>query len=292
MNDTAKEATAFSFFVLWFGAAVSIAEILTGGLLAPLGFVKGVEAVLLGHLIGVIILGLTGIIGTEKNISSIFSTRISFGVFGSYGFSVLNILQLLGWTAVMIIGAARSVNEVSKILWGFDQQNLWSMVIGLLICIWIAGGIKKLNKVNLIAVGLLFILTIVLSAIIFKDPTFIGKAGSGGLSFGAAVELSVVMPLSWLPLISDYTRYAKSSRAGFWGSVGGYFIGSSWMYIIGLAAAIFAGNPDPSTILVAANLGIAALGIVVLSTVTTTFLDAYSAGVSLWKGKNWPHRAG
>jgi putative hydroxymethylpyrimidine transporter CytX len=281
MNDTAKEATAFSFFVLWFGAAVSIAEILTGGLLAPLGFVKGVEAVLLGHLIGVIILGLTGIIGTEKNISSIFSTRISFGVFGSYGFSVLNILQLLGWTAVMIIGAARSVNEVSKILWGFDQQNLWSMVIGLLICIWIAGGIKKLNKVNLIAVGLLFILTIVLSAIIFKDPTFIGKAGSGGLSFGAAVELSVVMPLSWLPLISDYTRYAKSSRAGFWGSVGGYFIGSSWMYIIGLAAAIFAGNPDPSTILVAANLGIAALGIVVLSTVTTTFLDAYSAGVSL-----------
>ncbi|NLI93888.1 MAG: putative hydroxymethylpyrimidine transporter CytX [Peptococcaceae bacterium] len=281
MNNPGKGATGFSFFVLWFGAAVSIAEIFTGGLLAPLGFVKGIEAILLGHLIGVIILGLTGIIGTQKNISSIFSTRISFGIFGSYGFSVLNILQLLGWTAVMIIGAARSVNEVSKMLWGFDQQNLWSVAIGLLICIWIAGGIKKLNKINLLAVGLLFILTIVLSAIIFRDTTFIYRAGEGGLSFGAAVELSVIMPLSWLPLISDYTRYAKSSKAGFWGSVGGYFIGSSWMYIIGLAAAIYAGNPDPSTILVAANLGMAALGIVILSTVTTTFLDAYSAGVSL-----------
>ncbi|RNC28666.1 MAG: Cytosine permease [Candidatus Dichloromethanomonas elyunquensis] len=281
MNNTEKSATAFSFFILWFGAAVSIAEIFAGGLLAPLGFVRGVEAVLLGHLIGVIILGLTGIIGTEKKISSIFSTRISFGVFGSYGFSILNILQLLGWTAVMIIGAARSMNEVSKMLWGFDQQNIWSIVIGLLICLWIVGGIKKLNKVNLIAVGLLFILTIVLSSIIFKDTSFMNKTAEGGLSFGSAVELSVVMPLSWLPLISDYTRYAKSSRGGFWGSVAGYFIGSSWMYIIGLAATIYAGNPDPSIILAAANMGISALGIVILSTVTTTFLDAYSAGVSL-----------
>ena len=29
------------------------------------------------------------------------------------------------------------------------------------------------------------------------------------MSFGAAVELAVAMPLSWLPLISDYTREAK-----------------------------------------------------------------------------------
>lgn len=29
------------------------------------------------------------------------------------------------------------------------------------------------------------------------------------MTFGAAVELAVAMPLSWLPLISDYTREAK-----------------------------------------------------------------------------------
>ena len=32
---------------------------------------------------------------------------------------------------------------------------------------------------------------------------------NGLIWFGAAVELSVAMPLSWLPLISDYTREAK-----------------------------------------------------------------------------------
>ncbi len=280
MNYSAKGVSSFSLFILWFGAAVSIAEVYTGALLAPLGFSKGVQAILLGHLIGAIILGLSGIIGSQKKVSAIFSTRISFGRYGSYGFSILNVLQLLGWTAVMIITGARSVNEVSKLLWGYDQQTVWSIVIGLLICVWIIVGIKKLNKVNLLAVGLLLVLTIILSTVVFKDLSLINKT-SEGLSFGAAVELSVIMPLSWLPLISDYTRYARSSKGGFWGSAGGYFIGSCWMYIIGLGAAIFTGTADPSTILMAANLGLAALGIVILSTVTTTFLDAYSAGVSL-----------
>ncbi len=275
-----KRVSAFGFFILWFGAAVSIAEMFTGSLLAPLGFSRGVQAILLGHLIGVIILGLTGIIGSDKRIPALVSTRISFGRYGSYGFSILNILQLLGWTGVMIISGARSVNEISKILWNFNNQVFWSVIIGLLICLWILAGIKKINKVNLIAVGLLLILTVFLSIVIFRTPGVTGSMAGDGISFGAAVELSVVMPLSWLPLISDYTRYSRSRKGGFWGSAGGYFLGSCWMYIIGLGAAIFTGSSDPSSILLALNFGIAALAIVVLSTVTTTFLDAYSAGVS------------
>ncbi|MEG2174493.1 MAG: putative hydroxymethylpyrimidine transporter CytX, partial [Oscillospiraceae bacterium] len=46
------ETSTFSNGLLWFGAAVSIAEILTGTFIAPLGFGKGVTAILLGHLIG------------------------------------------------------------------------------------------------------------------------------------------------------------------------------------------------------------------------------------------------
>lgn len=289
MSNEEKGVSSFGFFILWFGAAVSIAEIYTGALIAPLGFSKGVQAILLGHLIGVTILGLTGIIGSEKRIPALVSTRISFGRYGSYAFSVLNILQLLGWTAVMVIVAARSLNEISKTLWSYDNQVIWSVAVGILICVWIAVGIKNLNRVNLLAVGSLFILTIFLSTVVFRSSWLAIGAPEGTISFGAAVEFSVIMPLSWLPLISDYTRYAKSRKGGFWGSVGGYFIGSSWMYIIGLGAAILLGNPDPSAIFMAINFGIAALGIVVLSTVTTTFLDAYSAGVSfvnIWNKAN------
>jgi len=269
------------YLFLWFGAAVSIAEILTGGLLAPLGFKSGVAAIVIGHVVGTGILVLGGVIGTQERIPALVSTRISFGEYGSYLFSVLNVLQLVGWTAVMIIAAARSANEISKLLWGMDQLSVWTIGIGGLVLLWIVLGREGgLKKANMLAVFLLFGITLVLSTVVFKDSTALSAPPAGGMSFGQALELSVIMPLSWLPLIADYTRFAKNKKSAAWGSGLGYFAGSCWMYIIGLGAAIAAGNAEPSAMMLAANLGLSALGIVVLATVTTTFLDAYSAGVS------------
>ncbi len=270
-----------NFTTLWFGAAISVAEILAGELLAPLGFKMGLLAILLGHLVGTTLLVLGGVIGTTERIPALVSTRISFGLYGSYVFSVLNVLQLLGWTAVMIIAGARSVNEITKTLWSFDHLTVWSLIIGAFIMVWVwLGKDSGWKKANHIAVILLFLLTMVLSVIIFRNHELFSKLGAGDMAFGSALELAVVMPLSWLPLISDYTRFAKTKRGGAWGSWLGYFFGSSWMYMIGLGAAIISSNPDPSTMLLSVNLGIIALGIIVLATVTTTFLDAYSAGVT------------
>ena len=101
-----------------------------------------------------------------------------------------------------------------------------------------------------------------------------------GITFAAAVELSVAMPLSWLPLISDYTRDAKKPVKATAVSTITYGFVSCWMYIIGMGAAIFTSESDIAQIMIKSGLGIAGLLIVVFSTVTTTFLDAYSAGVS------------
>lgn len=280
MNRSNNDLTLLSFLALWFGAAISIAEILTGGLIAPLGFRNGLAAIIIGHAIGTTILVLGGIIGTEERLPSIMSTGISFGKYGAYLFSVLNVLQLLGWTAVMIISGARSVNEITKVLWSYNNVYLWSVIIGGLICIWIYFGKDGWKRFNMVAAALLFLLTVLLSTIVFSNSELFTRASTGGISFGSAIELNVIMPLSWLPLIADYTRYAKRKRDGVIGSFLGYFIGSSWMYAVGLGAAIVAGNSDPGVMMLAANLGFTALGIVVLSTVTTTFLDAYSAGVT------------
>lgn len=52
------------------------------------------------------------------------------------------------------------------------------------------------------------------------------------------------------------------------------------MYMIGMGAAIYTGESDIAQIMLKAGFGIVGLLIIVFSTVTTTFLDAYSAGVS------------
>ncbi|NFG62710.1 MULTISPECIES: putative hydroxymethylpyrimidine transporter CytX [unclassified Clostridium] len=273
-----KKKTLLNNGLLWFGASVSIAEILTGGLIAPLGLKKGILAILLGHLIGCTLLYFAGLIGTNSGLSSMESSRISFGKHGSYIFSSLNILQLVGWTAIMIIGAANVLNAVSNSLFGFENKALWCILIGILIIIWILIGFENLGNLNVIAVGGLFILTLILGIVIFKGTSI--ELYDNSLSFGMAVELSVAMPLSWLPLIADYTRNIKDSKLITPISVLSYFFGSVWMYIIGLGGSLYAGTSDIAQILMQAGLGIIAMIIVLMSTVTTTFLDVYSAGVS------------
>lgn len=273
-----EKTSVLSGGLLWFGAAVSIAEILTGTLIAPLGFEKGIIAIILGHLIGCVLLYFAGLIGANSGMYAMESSRISFGKKGSYLFSVLNILQLIGWTAVMIIGASKALSAISKSVIGFESNILWCAITGVLIIIWVMVGMRNLSKVNIFAVGGLFILTIILSTVVFKSTS--ASSSTGFMSFGMAVELSVAMPLSWLPLISDYTRNAKNPKLTTLTSTISYFVGSSWMYIIGLGAAIYLGTTDIAQILLSAGLGAVAMIIVILSTVTTTFMDVYSAGVS------------
>ena len=269
-----KRTSVFENGLIWFGAAVSIAEILTGTYFAPLGFTKGLLAVLIGHIIGCTMLFFAGLIGGKIRKSAMETAKMSFGSKGALLFSVLNIIQLVGWTAIMIYDGALAVNGV------FNIGNwIWCIIIGALIILWILIGIKNLGKVNTVAMAALFILTIVLSFVIFGNGTM-QNIGGEGMTFGAAVELSVAMPLSWLPLISDYTREAQKPVKATAVSAITYGIVSMWMYVIGMGAAIFTGESDIAQIMVKAGLGIAGLLIIVFSTVTTTFLDAYSAGVS------------
>ena len=271
-----KRTSVFENSLIWFGAGVSIAEILTGTYLAPLGFQKGLAAILIGHVIGCCMMFFAGLIGGKMRKSAMETVKVSFGQKGGLLFAVLNVLQLVGWTAIMIYDGALAANSTFN-----TGAWVWCIVIGALIVLWIAVGVTNLGKINTIAMAALFVLTILLCrAIFFGDSGAAADLSSEAMSFGAAVELSVAMPLSWLPVISDYTREAEKPVKSTAASVIVYGLVSCWMYVIGMGAAIYTGESDIAVIMVKAGLGIAALLIVIFSTVTTTFLDAYSAGVS------------
>ncbi|MFQ9893783.1 MAG: putative hydroxymethylpyrimidine transporter CytX [Emergencia sp.] len=270
-----KGTSLFANGLIWFGAGVSIAEILTGTYFAPLGFEKGLLAIVIGHVIGCIMLFLAGYIGAVSKRSAMETAKMSFGHKGGLLFAVLNVMQLVGWTAIMIYDGALAADGVMH-----TGAWLWCVIIGALIILWILIGITNLGKINTVAMAALLVLTLILCKLIFFSGNGIVMAADDSLTFGAAVELAVAMPLSWLPLISDYTREAEKPLAATAVSAVVYGLVSTWMYVIGMGAAIFTGEYDISQIMVKAGLGIAGLLIVIFSTVTTTFLDAYSAGIS------------
>ena len=269
-----KKTSTFQNGLIWFGAGVSLAEILTGTAFAPLGMAKGLAAIVIGHIIGCAMMLLAGLIGGRTGRSAMETVKMSFGQKGGLLFAFLNVLQLVGWTAIMIYDGALAIGGIFNL-----GHWVWCLVIGVLIILWIAVGITDLGWINKLTMAALFLLTLVLCKVIFFSGSAMAASGEA-LTFGAAVELAVAMPLSWLPLISDYTREAEKPVQATWVSVLVYGLVSCWMYVIGMGAAIITGESDIAAIMLKAGLGIAGLLIIVFSTVTTTFLDAYSAGVS------------
>ena len=278
-----KRTSVFSNGLIWFGAGVSLAEILTGTYFAPLGFGKAMAAILLGHLIGGLMMFAAGMIGAKERKSAMETVKMSFGEKGSLLFAILNVLQLVGWTAIMIYDGALAADGVLHTgIW------IWAIIIGVLIIVWILIGITNLGKLNTVAMTALFILSLVLFKVIFfGNGSMPAIVDDGSLTFGAAVELAVAMPLSWLPLISDYTREAEKPFAATFASVVVYSLVSIFMYMIGMGAAIFTGEYDIAQIMLKTGFGIVGLLIIVFSTVTTTFLDVSSVSISSKIQEKW-----
>ena len=270
-----KRTSLFENGLIWFGAGVSLAEILTGTSFSSLGFGRGLAAILLGHMIGCVLLFLSGVIGGRQRLSAMETVRGSFGSRGTVFFALLNVLQLLGWTAIMIYDEALAAGGIFSI-----GHWVWCLVIGGLIILWVLIGITNLGKLNTFAMAALFLLTLILCKVIFFGGSAAVTLPDDSLTFGAAVELAVAMPLSWLPLISDYTREAEKPVKAAAVSAIIYGLVSCWMYIIGMGAAMRTGESDIAQIMLKAGLGTAGLLIIIFSPVTTTFLDADSAGIS------------
>ncbi len=262
--------------LIWFGAAVSIAEILTGALMAQQGFVTALTAILAGHLVGCTLLFFAGWIGAKHHVSAMEAVKCSFGTAGGGFFAILNLTQLLGWSAVMIAAGAYSAHGIHPL-----PPWAWAILTGGLIAVWLLLKTKELKILNTLAVALLFALTIVLGAVILRERSAAPAVQKAELSFGDALELATAMPLSWLPLIADYTCNSSRPKLVSALSAGVYFATSCWMFFIGLCAALYAGSDNITLILRRAGLGIPALLIVVLSTVTTTYLDVFSSEMSV-----------
>jgi putative hydroxymethylpyrimidine transporter CytX len=274
------------FFLLWSGAAISLAEIWAGGLIVPLGLGLGLWAILIGHLIGNTPFALGGLIGSRWGIPTMVSVRPSFGIKGSYFAAALNVIQLIGWTAVMLIVCGGAADAISKSI-GFSNPKLWVFLAGVITTVWAFMGHRVWKWLQRISVSGLLVLCLAMTYVLFKEHGWTGLSripGQKGFPFMVGMDLVIAMPISWLPLVSDYSRFAKNSKTAFWGTWTGYFIVSSWMYFIGLAAALATKSEDPSgvilNLLIKFGWAIPALIVVLFSTFTTTFLDIYSTAIS------------
>jgi putative hydroxymethylpyrimidine transporter CytX len=263
-----------TIFLLWVGAAISISEIYTGGLLAPLGFGRAMTAIIIGHFIGTGLLALGGYVSFIRQRSAMDSAAFSLGRNGGSLVALCNVVQLTGWTLVMVVQAGSAITAIFP---RFTFAPV-SLALGLLVLLWALMFGSPAQWINSAVVILLAFLCAVLFRESARSPGT-PAVFSGGLSFALALELSIAMPVSWLPLAGDYSYRAKDPRCAWLMPFAGYFLGSVFMYSFGLFITLKTGS-DFFVLIAASRFRLVACMVVVFSTLTTAFLDLYSAAVS------------
>ena len=247
MPPERRTLSAFDIGVLWNDLSLGLLVLVTGALLVPaLGLPAAVGAIVVGSLIGCLPLAAVALAGAREGLPGMVLFRPVLGRTGSYLPSVLNVAQLLGWTSVEFWAMGRLANTLSIEVFGLDAFWLWLAVTAIACTALAIGGpvlvvkrfLERFGTWIVLASGLLLTLAVLLTGSVALAWS---RGGDGGLPFWLAVDLVIVMPVSWLPLVADSTRFARNPRGVFAATFVGYAIGNTWFYVLGALLVLNAG---------------------------------------------------
>jgi len=281
-------------FSLWFSLGMGLMVLQAGAILAPgLGLAGSLAAILLGTAVGVALLALVGVIGGQTGLSSMASLKLSLGQRGVALPVLFNLIQLVGWGAFEIVVMRDAASLLAQRAWGSESlwanPTLWTFVFGAVATLLAASGPLAFIRVVLRRWGIWLLMASCawLTVYLFRHAdltTLWHKACDGTMPFAMACDIVVSMAFSWLPLVSDYTRFGKSARQNFWGTACGFFLGSVWMMSLGVAytLAFVSTSTDANALLLALSgvaLGIPLL-LILVDEHENAFADIHSAAVS------------
>jgi NCS1 family nucleobase:cation symporter-1 len=274
-------------FSLWFSLGIGLLVLQAGAFLVPgLSLGAALAAIVTGSVLGALLLAAAGVVGTDTGLSAMGALRLTLGARGAAVPAALNAVQLAGWGAFEIIAMRDAADALSRQTFGISNPMLWTLGFGLL-ATWLAivGPVSFVRRF-LRAFGLWLLLAGAgwLSWRLLAEHdllALLAKAGTGEMNFGAGVDLVIAMPLSWLPLIADYTRFGRTSGGMFRGTVLGYGLANIWFMGLGAAYALIAGGGETLLLsALAASGGGVALLLIVIDETDNTFADIHSAAVS------------
>ncbi len=243
IKEKDKILTGKDFFVLWSSLGVGLLVISAGSFIYTSNILDALFVIVLGSIVGSILLGLAGKIGSDHSVPAAVSMRPSFGIHGSYLLTILNMIQLIGWSTFEITILSRAASTFTQGFMNIDFY-IWSIIFGIIIIIFgVAGPLKVIKQwLNKFAVWIVYgsAIIMLINLILFSghyNPN-LTNTNSNSFDFFGSLDLVIAMPLSWLPLVADYNRFAQKSKNAFLGTFIGFSITNTLFYVIGVLLGI------------------------------------------------------
>lgn len=279
---------------LWFSLGVGLLVMQVGAYLVPaMGTQSALLAIVIGSLLGAGLLGWVASIGCQRGLSSPALMHLTLGSAFAKLPVLLNIVQLIGWTAFELVIMRDSSTALIKEISGVEAA--WVPVLSSIFWGLLLVGLASGSMIGLVRrfVGR-FGLPLVILSLLWLSYQFgmkahgqglaalWNKSGDGSMSTIAAIDLVMAMPVSWLPLVADFARYGRAGAATMRGTWIGYAIANIWCYALGV---LVVSTATPGVELVGAILlaqgGLVALGLILIDEMDNAYGDVYSGSVSL-----------
>jgi NCS1 family nucleobase:cation symporter-1 len=271
---------------LWGNLGVSLLGF-TGAIfvLQPLGdgtptmsLLAALIAVVLGTVLGTLALALSAVPGARTGAPAMVLLRGLFGARVSYLPTGLNIVQCLGWGIFEIVTIAAAAKTVAPSVphWVFV---VLAGTITTALTMRPLGSIRVLRKY--VTVAVIVVLTYLFVQLLRHPLPPLTKGTWSG--FWIAVDSTVAVAVSFVPLAADYTRHSRSPRVTFGATFLGYSTAQTACYVLGLLALLtVARTPDDIYgAFIAVPLGALAFGVLALRELDQSFANVYSTAVSV-----------
>lgn len=267
----------FDYFILWSSLGVGLLVFSAGSFLSETPFYHALLAIIIGSIAGSVLLSMAGKIGSDHAVPSLIGIRPAFGLYGSYLAAVLNIIQLIGWTTFEIMILSKAAEQLTNIHVTF----VWNIIFGVIIALLGIFGPLFLVKqwLSKFAIWIVYASSaIILVTLLFQNLPNVMSGDGKDMSFFVALDIVIAMPISWMPLVSDYNRFAKTSKGAFIGTLIGFSITNIIFYVGGLLFGV--GDISYIIISIQAILFGFILLVMIVDEIDNAFADIYSAAIS------------
>jgi len=267
----------FDYFILWSSLGVGLLVFSAGSFLSETPFYHALLAIIIGSIAGSVLLSMAGKIGSDHAVPSLIGIRPAFGLYGSYLAAVLNIIQLIGWTTFEIMILSKAAEQLTNIHVTF----VWNIIFGVIIALLGIFGPLFLVKqwLSKFAIWIVYASSaIILVTLLLQNLPNVMSGDGKDMSFFVALDIVIAMPISWMPLVSDYNRFAKTSKGAFIGTLIGFSITNIIFYVGGLLFGV--GDISYIIISIQAILFGFILLVMIVDEIDNAFADIYSAAIS------------
>ena len=264
----------------FFSASMWVGQNMAQGL----NFADFIAATVLGGIILGAYTGSLGYVGAKTGLSLDLLAVRSFGTKGSYLPSAMISFTQMGWFGV---GLAMFAIPIAKVAFGDSMSATYIMVAIAGVCMTASAyyGIKGLTIISYIAVPCVAILGTVAMILAIRqgDRGLIEQFEEGEKTLGIIAGAGLVIGsfISGGTATPNFTRFAKSSKAGCIITIVAFFIGNSLMFLFGAVSSVYVGGNDIFDVMINLNLFYIAVLVLGLNIWTTNDNALYSTGLGL-----------